>query len=54
MIFPARPAPDSISSDATILVLGRRALACDPRKNALLKAGNKSDRIDARKLPELL
>jgi hypothetical protein len=23
MIFPARPAPDSISSDATILVLGR-------------------------------
>src|ERR1700676_2983135 len=27
---------------------------CDPRKNALLKAGNKSDRIDARKLAELL
>ncbi len=31
-----------------------RVLACDPRKNALLKAGNKSDRIDARKLAELL
>src|ERR1700675_2779092 len=27
---------------------------CDPRKNALLKAGNKNDRIDARKLAELL
>ena len=29
-------------------------LVCDPRKNALLKTGNKSDRIDARKLAELL
>ena len=29
-------------------------LVCDPRKNALLKIGNKSDRIDARKLAELL
>ena len=29
-------------------------LVCDPRKNALLKAGNKRDRIDARKLAELL
>ena len=29
-------------------------VACDPRKNALLKAGNKNDRIDARKLAELL
>src|SRR6202034_1715602 len=29
-------------------------LGCDPRKNALLKAGNKSDQIDARKLAELL
>src|ERR1700719_2040212 len=29
-------------------------LVCDPRKNALLKAGSKSDRIDARKLAELL
>ena len=27
---------------------------CDPRKNALLKDGSKSDRIDARKLAELL
>jgi hypothetical protein len=26
----------------------------DPRKNALLKDGNKNDRIDARKLAELL
>src|SRR3989442_7982033 len=31
-----------------------RVLVCDPRKNALLKIGNKSDRIDARKLAELL
>jgi len=31
-----------------------RVLASDPRKNALLKAGNKNDRIDARKLSELL
>src|ERR1700730_464241 len=29
-------------------------LVCDPRKNALLKVGNKSDRIDARKLADLL
>src|SRR6202521_3745208 len=29
-------------------------LVCDPRKNALLKAGDKSDRIDARKLAELI
>ena len=29
-------------------------LVCDPRKNALLKAGNKNDRIDAHKLSELL
>jgi transposase len=29
-------------------------LVCDPRKNALLKAGNKNDRIDARKLANLL
>jgi len=27
-----------------------RVVVCDPRKNALLKAGNKNDRIDARKL----
>lgn len=31
-----------------------RVMVCDPRKNALLKQGNKSDRIDARKLAELL
>ncbi len=31
-----------------------RVLVCNPRKNALLKSGNKSDRIDARKLAELL
>src|ERR1035438_4597696 len=31
-----------------------RIVVCDPRKNALLKDGNKSDRIDARKLAELL
>ena len=32
----------------------REVLVCDPRKNALLKVGNKSDRIDAGKLAELL
>ncbi len=31
-----------------------KVVVCDPRRNALLKAGNKSDRIDARKLAELL
>jgi hypothetical protein len=31
-----------------------RVLVCDPRRNALLKVGNKSDRIDSRKLAELL
>jgi len=31
-----------------------RVLVCDPRKNSLLKAGNKSDRMDARQLAELL
>ena len=29
-------------------------VVCNPRKNALLKDGNKSDRIDARKLAESL
>ena len=29
-------------------------VVCDPRKNALLKQGNKSDKIDARKLADLL
>jgi hypothetical protein len=29
-------------------------IVCDPRKNALLKVGNKNDRIDPRKLTDLL
>ena len=29
-------------------------IVCDPRKNALMKEGNKSDKIDARKLADLL
>ena len=31
-----------------------KVVVCNPRKNALLKAGNKNDRVDARKLAELL
>jgi transposase len=31
-----------------------QVLVCDPRKNASMKVGNKSDRIDARKLADLL
>jgi hypothetical protein len=31
-----------------------RVLICDPRRNALLKEGNKSDKVDARKLADLL
>ena len=31
-----------------------RLVVCNPRRNALLKVGNKSDRIDALKLAELL
>src|SRR5882724_4822597 len=31
-----------------------KLVVCDPRKNALMKEGNKSDKIDARKLAELL
>ena len=31
-----------------------QVLVCDPRRNALLKDGNKSDKIDARKLADLL
>ncbi len=31
-----------------------QVVVCDPRKNALLKVGNKSDRIDSRKLAELV
>src|ERR1700688_1585051 len=29
-------------------------VVCDPRKNALMKEGSKSDKIDARKLADLL
>jgi hypothetical protein len=29
-------------------------VVCNPRKNALLKHGNKSDKIDARKLADRL
>ncbi len=32
----------------------RKVVVCNPRRNALLKEGSKSDRIDARKLAELL
>ena len=31
-----------------------QVVVCDPRRNALLKAGNKNDRVDARKLSDLL
>src|ERR1035437_2968626 len=31
-----------------------KLVVCNPRKNALLKDGNRSERIDARKLAELL
>ena len=31
-----------------------KLIVCDPRKNALLKGGNKNDKVDARKLSELL
>src|SRR5438034_1601854 len=31
-----------------------QGLVCDPRRNAFLKEGNKSDKIDARKLADLL
>jgi transposase len=34
--------------------LVREVIVCDPRQNRLLAAGNKSDRIDAQKLAELL
>src|SRR5438552_18759424 len=32
----------------------RKLVVCDPRKSALMKEGNKSDKIDARKLADLL
>ena len=31
-----------------------KVVVCDPRRNALLKEGNQNDRVDARKLAELL
>ena len=31
-----------------------KVVVCNPRKNALLRSGNKNDRVDARKLAELL
>ncbi len=31
-----------------------KVVVCDPRRNALFKSGNKSDKIDARKLAQLL
>ena len=31
-----------------------RLVVCDPRRNALLQEGNQNDRVDARKLAELL
>jgi transposase len=32
----------------------QQVLVCDPRRNALLKEGNKNDKVDARKLADLL
>ena len=32
----------------------QQVVVCDPRRNALLKEGSKSDKVDARKLAELL
>jgi hypothetical protein len=31
-----------------------KVVVCDPRRNALLQEGNQNDRVDARKLTELL
>jgi hypothetical protein len=31
-----------------------KAVVCDPRRNALLQDGNQNDRVDARKLSDLL
>jgi len=31
-----------------------KIVVCDPRRNALLKEGNKGDKVDARKLVDLL
>src|SRR6266498_4257097 len=37
-----------------LLPQATQVLVCDPRHNAFLKEGNKSDKIDARKLADLL
>jgi transposase len=34
--------------------LGAQVLVCDPRRHALLKEGSKSDKVDTRKLADLL
>jgi transposase len=39
---------------ALLLPRVAKAIVCNPRKNALLKSGNKSDKIDAFKLADLL
>src|SRR5438874_9808432 len=44
-------APDRIFGRHTYV---KNVVVCDPRHTALLKEGSKSDRIDARKLSELL
>lgn len=41
----------SRSSQARIFT---KVIVCNPRKNALMNAGRKSDRFDARKLSDLL
>jgi hypothetical protein len=54
-------APNEVASKYLgVLVVGlikphvTELAVCSPRRNALLKEGSKSDRIDARKLAELL
>lgn len=38
----------------TLKLTTARVIVCDPRKNRLLQEGNKSDKVDARKLAQLL
>ena len=40
--------------DEALRPLGAKLVVCDPRKNTLLLAGNKGDRVDARKRAQLL
>ena len=50
-----RPQANESRSNADLLKpYVAKVVVCDPRKNALLQAGNKNDRIDARKLANLL